>query len=267
MGLDFGPHADVVFDRAPLATVLTQIRFPAVLSLLAPAGLAGFQMGVREEYPTLLPTERSASVSIGVDKVGVEAAPPVWRLTDEGRKWTVGLAVDFVSLETSAYAGTDDFLARLTRVLKVLRRTIRPAESVRVGLRKVNEVQVPSARETQSLLGIVRAEMLGPLAVESFPAPISSSSAQLSFRDDFHTLAVRYGLSSPTEDVTNFVLDIDYYNEQPYTVDAADGLLGLLRYFSEGSTSFFHWALEDEYSSHWVPRTGTRRSPSRDDVN
>lgn len=253
MALDFGPHDDVVFALAPLKTVLCQVKFPPVLALLAPAGVAGFQAAVRDEYPTLLPLERVANVSISPETFGVSPAPPVWRFTHADRQWTVGLSTDFISIETSAYIGIDDFLARLARVLRALRRTIRPAESTRIGLRKVNAVKVPDPTDTVSLLGIIRPEILGLLAVPKFPAPIAHYSSELIFQDDFSGLAVRSALQSREEGL-HFVLDLDYFTEQPHAVDADEGSLGLLRHFSDGATNFFHWAVEEDYKATLQPR-------------
>ncbi len=253
MALDFGPHADVVFKRAPLRTVLCQVKFPPVLSLLTPAGVAGFQAAVRDEYPTLLPLERTASVSLSPESFGVSPAPPVWRFTNADRKWTVGLSSEFISLETSSYAGIDGFLDRLGMVLAALRRTVRPAESTRVGLRKVNAIPAPDPRDTYSLLGIVRPELLGLLAVPVFPAPIAHYLSHLVFKDDFSGLAVRCALNSPDEVTTHLMLDLDYFTEQPYTVAAEDALLGLLRHFSDGTTNFFHWAVTDDYKESLGP--------------
>lgn len=254
MPLDFGPHPDVVYDHAPLVTVLTQIRFPPVLSLLSQAGVTGFQAALRRDYPTLLPAERTANVAMSSTAVDVEASAPVWRLTNKQRDWTVGLAVDFVSLETRSYAGTDDFLHRFSQVLKALRATIRPAESIRIGLRKVNAIRSPDNSDSRSLLGRVRPEMLGPLAVEHFPAPISGAFSQLVFEDGINMLVIRYGANKPADDRLEFIIDSDYSTDQPHSIDADEAMLALLRHFSAGSTSFFHWALDDEYKKTLGPR-------------
>lgn len=254
MPLDFGPHPDVVYDHAPLMTVLTQIRFPPVLSLLSRAGVTGFQAAMRGKYPTLLPPERTANVAVTETAVGVEASAPVWRLTTDEGDWTVGLAVDFVSMETRSYAGIDEFLARLAEVLRALRATVRPADSLRIGLRKVNAIGAPDSVDTRSLVGMVRKEMLGVLAVERFPAPIGGAFSQLVFKDDLNQLVIRYGANKPTDEELQFIIDADYFTDQPFTVDGDESILGLIRHFSVGTTSFFHWALEDGYLETLGPR-------------
>jgi len=254
VALDFGVHQDVVFGDAPLVSVLCQVRFPPVLSLLSIAGVTGFQTGLRSEYPEFLPPERNASVEFGPENVGVKTSAPTWRLATEDKQWVVGIAADFVSLQTPAYTDIDDFLRRLAKVLQVLRRTVRPADSVRIGLRKVNLIPMPRASDTASLVGVVRSEMLGPLAVNRFPAPIAGCFSQLHFVDDDCMLVVNYGLGKSDDSDVGFVLDLDYFTERPQRVEDGPDLLNLIRHFSEGMTSFFHWALEDDFKQSLTPR-------------
>lgn len=257
MALQFCKHEDVVFDHAPLVRVLCQIRFPPVLSLLTVAGVTGFQAGIREHYPTLLPAEPNAFIQVSRDQVGVETQPPVWRFVDQERQWTVGLAANFVSLETPTYTHIDEFLERFQHVLSVLHRTIRPATSLRIGMRKVNIIEV-HGRDSSSLTGAVRRELLGPISVEGFPALISGYFSQLVFEEEYNQLVVRHGLAAEDEDSDQeslrFVIDLDYFTERPYDVDGTDSLVDLLRHFSDGMTSFFHWSVEDDYKTNLGPR-------------
>lgn len=254
MGLNFVEHQDVVFDRPPLVTVLCQIKFPPVLSLMTTAGVAGFQAGLREQYDTMLPVERQAKLDVGAGNVGIETIPPVFRFRDTTENWRVGVSAEFVSLETFAYTGIDAFLERLQRILKVLRLTVRPADSVRVGLRKINLIALPDEAQTTSLLGIVRRELLGPLAVEEFPAPLSACQGHLEYTDGSNVLAVRYGMGSAGEKGSGFILDLDHYTNRPYRLDDNDDLIGLMKYLSDGITSFFHWSIEDGYRLSLGPR-------------
>lgn len=257
VALDFGAHPDVVFGRAPLLNVLCQVKFTPILSLLTQAGVTGFQEALRHRYPKFLEPTQQASVAMGPNGVGVQTAPPVWRLSDNEGRWTVGLAADFVSLETEEYSHIDDFAERFGQILGVVDRVIRPSESVRIGLRKVNAFELPVHRRTESLRGVVRAEMLGPLAVEAFPVPITTFASQLAFTEyEFNRLVVRYGLQpvSPDEDGLRYVLDIDYFTEEPYQIDGRDEFLGLIKHFSAGITNFFHWAIEPDYLDTLEPR-------------
>jgi uncharacterized protein (TIGR04255 family) len=236
------------------------VRFPPILSLMTIAGVAGFQAGLRDEYPTMLPATRQASVDIGPEGMGAQASAPVWKFADESKQWTVGLATDFVSLETPSYSDIGEFLRRFRHILAVIRRALRPAESLRIGLRKVNLVEVPGA-DTTPLSTMIRPEMLGVLGAEWFPTPLAGSFTQTTFQDDENALVVRYGLTDTEgREVTKYVLDMDYFTERPYQVGGDDSLTDLLRYFSDGMTSFFHWALLDSYKERLRPHPRRRDS-------
>lgn len=260
MGLSFGDHADVVFKRAPLVSVLCQVTFPPVLSLMTAVGIAGFQTAIRQAYPTLLPAEQATDIALGPQSVGIKQGAPVWKMVDDSRAWTVGISANFVSLETPSYTSIDEFLERMDFVLRALHRTIRPAESTRVGLRKVNMIDAEEYESTvDRLSAIVKPELLGPLSVETFPAQISGSFAQLEFSENYNQLIVRYGLGT-SNDRDGFVLDLDYFTQQPYGVDGGEALIELLRYFSEGITSFFHWAITDSYKARLDPLPRAKES-------
>lgn len=254
MGLNFGKHSDVVFGHAPLVSVLCQIKFSPVLSLMTPVGIAGFQTAIRSQYPTLLPPEQTTDIALGPQSVGIQQSAPLWKMVDPEKKWAVGISADFVSLETPSYSSISEFLERLNFVLRALHRTIRPSDSLRVGLRKVNAIKSGEyGNSTENLSEVIRPELLGPLSVKGFPADISGSFSQLQFVDGYNQLVIRYGLGS-SDGEEGFVLDLDYYTEQPYAVDGDAGLRELLLHFSEGMTSFFHWAVEDSYKSRLDPR-------------
>jgi uncharacterized protein (TIGR04255 family) len=257
VALEFCAHEDVVFDDAPLVMVLTQVRFPPILSLMAAAGVAGFQAGIRDEYPVMLPPTRQASVQIGPEAMGAQASAPVWKFADDSKQWTVGIATDFVSLETPKYSEIDEFILRFQRILEVARRTLRPAESLRIGFRKVNMFQVDGP-DTMPLTKMIRAELLGVLSVAQFPAPLAGSFTETRFQDNENALVVRHGLADTEgKPVTKFVLDMDYFTERPYQVGGDESMTDLLRYFSDGMTSFFHWALVDSYKQELHPRART----------
>lgn len=254
MALEFGQHGDVVYERAPLTFVLCQVKFSPIMSLGSPAGIAGFQTAIRGEYPILLPPEQSASVQVG-PVTSMSISPPVWKLTDEESTWTVGIAVDFVSLETPHYSSIDDFLARFDRVLTALHRTLRPSPSIRVGMRKVNLIQAPIDNDVASFAAAIRPEILGPLAVTTWPTEVVGSASQLHFSDgDDAGLIARWGLGRDDAGTLGFVLDLDYFTERPFQVDGGDALTTTLRHFSDGMTSFFEWAIVDEYKLSFQPR-------------
>ena len=134
MALTFSKHEDVVFSRAPLLSVLCQIRFKPVLSLLSDVGVSGFQEALRFRYP-ILEREQNTNVAVSPQQsgpqVGIQQHAPVWRLTGgETNKYRVSIGTDFVSLDTSQYQDFGEF-ERLMFVLNALDRTIHPGEATR----------------------------------------------------------------------------------------------------------------------------------------
>lgn len=254
VALNFGDHPDVRFEHAPLASVLCQLQFAPILSLLSDAGVAGFQEAVRPEYPSLKP-ERNARVNFGPNQVGVQQSAPVWRFFSQDEHWRLGLAADFVSLETDAYVTIEDFLGRLSSALEVLERTIRTGDFIRIGLRKINSIERPVERFSD-WARYINPSLLGAVGDTTIPDEILFALSDLRFKDDDNTMAVRHGLFPDKADT--YLIDIDYFTERPYGASVDSGVTELLHYFSKGMTSFFHWATTDHLKSELapVPRSG-----------
>lgn len=253
MALNFGQHPDVVYEKAPLATVMCQVKFSPILSLAVAEGVAGFQQALRKDYPNFPAPQQSASVQVGPIS-SVNVSPPVWRLLDADSNWTVGVAVDFVSLETPRYTSIEDFLERLDRVLNVIARTIQPSLSGRVGLRKVNIIEAPVEQDPSSFSGVIRPEFLGPLGLDNWPVPIAGAASQLHFNESDDTgLVVRSGIGRDDAGKLGFVLDMDYFTDRPFEVQGGGDLTESLRQFSDSMTSFFHWAVMPDYLNTLSP--------------
>ena len=251
VALTFGQHADVVYEHAPLTSVICQIKFSPILSLTSEVGVAGFQEAIRREYPDLKP-ESSTNVAMGPRSVGVQQQPPVWRFRTSDQNWAVGVAVDFVSLEVAQYSDFTEFLSRMMFVIAALELTLHPSPSTRIGLRKVNELQHPDVKHPSDWARQLRPELLGLLAAVGMPAPIDFALSDIRFTDDTNLLAVRHGLHP--ERTNTYLLDLDYFTDRPFEIADGEDLPALLRYFSNGMTSFFHWALAPELLNTFGPK-------------
>lgn len=243
MALDFGDHPNVVFKAAPLRSVLCQVRFPAVLSLMDEAGVAGFQEALRLRYPEfhkeLMSGLRFASLS---PPAAVQSAP-VWRMRDEAG-WQVSLAVDFVSLDTSLYTYSEDFCERLAFILDALNRTVHPAASTRLGVRKVNALSHSRVHSLRDWTDLLDPTLVG-LAGEDLPGEIRNDRAQLEIADDDEgTLVIRHGMDA-IEDA-HYVIDVDYWNEKRLDIGASSAIMQYVENYSAAITGFFHHCLSRE---------------------
>jgi uncharacterized protein (TIGR04255 family) len=295
VALKFIEHPDVVFRKAPLVTVLSQIRFEPVLSLMSEVGIAGFQEGLRHVYPHLR-CEQSGQIEIGgessgINRIGIKQAAPIWRMTDDQNSWRVSLAVDFVAVEAPRYRDFDEFLNRLMLVLDVLDRTVNVGDSTRIGLRKINLLD-PPAISSRGWLEFLRPELLA-IAGAPIPGLLAQSMSELLLQDGLAQLLVRYGFISkeaadvladsadltkgtgpqvmnvpvsdpsglnriPTEAATQFVIDLDYSTIAPYPARGGDDMAEVLKEFSDGMTSFFHWAITPTYYEWLEPEPRMR---------
>lgn len=255
--IQFPSSHDVVYDRAPLLVVLCQVRFPPVYSLLGDTGVAGFQEAIRARYPL---ADKSSNVEVAMSPGHLSATEraPVWRFADEAQQWIVSIATDFVALETPAYTHFDDFCERFEQVLDVLDRTVHPAPSVRVGLRKVNDVQMVAFGPARPWSALLKTSLLGLVGAGEVPVVPQTSLTEVTYVDEHDDrMVIRHGVLPSSQDA--YRIDIDYATERPYRVAADSGLADVVRAFSRSETDFFNWCLLPEL----VETLGPRPRPNR----
>lgn len=251
MALVFPASADQVFKHAPLVTVLTQVRFPPILALLAEPGAAGFQEAIRELYPSMSKVEE-AGVMLGPTTVQTQRQAPVWQFTDSDKQWVVSLSVDFIAFETPAYTHADDFLTRFDRILDALDRTVHPAQSVRVGFRKVNQLIAPHHHDARQWQHLLNPKLLGLMSDEGLPGEVRFLFSDLRLADENgDELAVRHGVMDGTP--TKYRIDLDYFTERPFEVQAGSHLTALLRSYALSETQFFVWSLGEDLYANFGP--------------
>jgi uncharacterized protein (TIGR04255 family) len=248
-------------DRPPASlTVVCQVRFPPILSLLEEAGVAGFQEALRRSYPV---TAVDHQVAFAVDAAQRQAPQikqqaPVWRLQTEDERWTVSTAVDFIALETPHYPEWGEFRERLQFLLAAADRTLAPARSVRIGLRKINVMRHPEVARPRDWGKFLRSEVL-PLGGSELPGVIRSCITELNLNDDRDgTLTIRLG--PDPEDLAKYRVDLDYWTERKFRVMPDEMLMNQLEAYSKSMTSFFHWSLRPEMYKHLDPRPRPDRS-------
>jgi uncharacterized protein (TIGR04255 family) len=293
MALKFVEHDDVVFRRAPLLSVLCQIKFDPVLSLLSDVGVAGFQESIRHLYPRLHVEqlerlEVSGSPAIPQRRFGLSQSAPIWRHIDEELRWRVSVAADFIAIETPSYRDFEEFSDRLMFVLNAIERTVHPGDSTRIGLRKINVLSHPEISTAADWRRFLRPELIGIIGTEH-PGQLMLGLSDVRFGEGLSELVVRHGgvpddfveqlrrslVVSPVDAVPaaseadatrshirepahDYLLDLDYSTIAPYPVRDGDDLAEVLQEFSDGITSFFHWAVLPPYRE-WLepePRHG-----------
>lgn len=250
MTLKFTEHPDVVFTNDPLLLVLTQIRFQPIYSLVTDAAIVGFQELLRSHYP-VLEKELTADIQLGTE-AKISQQVPVWRFSDQREwEWRVSLAVDFVSLETREYGDFSDFSRRLSQVLAALEQALHPSTSTRIGLRKVNELKHDSVEKSSDWSSFIRTELLGIAALPDLPVAPTLYFSNIHFAVEDSVLAVRHGISP--DDPLAYRLDLDHFTERTCEISPSSALVPLLQDFSNSMTSFFHWALDEDFKKQMRP--------------
>ncbi len=132
----------VRYDRAQLAEVICQFRFPAILSIGAREPV-DFQEAVRSMFPRYAAKEEQPGPKItglGTPGAKLEAQKPIVNhnfITADGH-WKMNLTSNFISLSTVAYSGWEDFGQHFDLPLAQFIRIYQPAFFERIGLRYVN---------------------------------------------------------------------------------------------------------------------------------
>jgi uncharacterized protein (TIGR04255 family) len=248
------PVATIPLDAPPLASVLVQVRFSPVLEV-SEEHLAGrVQKALREEYPFVRgETELAITLSPGADSPPVPIPTRLWRFLSADDTWRVTLASGFVSLETQAYAGHEDFFARLLRVLAAVEEIVSPPAAERVGVRYTQRLTQPD--DLSRLAEFVRPEVLGASAVRDGNDSFSLCLTQANTRFDDVSLSARWGLLAPNAGIDavippleqpNWLMDIDVYDERRETFAPAV-LADRALAHSRRQYQFFRWAVEPAF--------------------
>ena len=252
----FGPPVDEVpLRNSPLASVIAQVRFPAVISIQGDPGfVAPFQEVLRKDYP-ILRQERQLQVLIGPTGGFPQDAGTILRFEQQDPDgWQVTLAPTFVSLSAKRYTSRSDFLGRLAVVLHALESWLSPKVCDRIGVRYIDRV---SGKNLEQLANLVKPELLGVGAaqIDAGAEVVHTLADTLFHLDDSSELRSRWGILPPgaTYDPgveptgeSSWVLDLDHYTAKPEDFDLA-AINGRVATFCDRIYRFFIWSVTDDF--------------------
>ena len=246
---------EIPLPAAPLVTVLSQVRFPEIISIRQKSFIAGFQELVREDYPLIRDEQVKA---IEFDEHGAKVAvsdESVWRFIDERGTWRLTLTPSFFSLETRKYISRADFTDRLGKIIESAGKTLKPTHVTRIGMRYVDRVPL---KGDATLDGMLRPEMLG-LAGSSIREGIDHAISEVMCKVKEGQMLARWGLlpgrgthdpeiMPPASDPSWF-LDIDTFaNYQNSPVRYESGMIrSTALALATRSYSFFRWAVTRQF--------------------
>lgn len=215
MSLKFPEKPEVPLANPPLAEVICQVRYPAILRI-AKEQPTEFQERIRQRFPEY-GVEQPFKLSIpGAGAVGepsAELPPRLLRFTSEDGHTTATLAVDFFALSTTRYQHWSIFVDDLAAVSKAVKAIYHPAYASRIGLRYVNRLShtTTGLDNMQDILELIRPELTAVLRSDAWSNPEEWTS-QLVLPDRNGKLALRFVFNSK-EAEPFFQLDLDYFEQ------------------------------------------------------
>lgn len=243
----------VIYERNPLAEVICQVRFPAILKIATELP-AEFQERIRSEYPIFREKQPEIEDGQGLPPAFLQAiikrSKPELSgydfLSTDGL-WTVGLTRDFLALSTTRYVSWEDFFAHLQQPLKALLDIYHPAFFTRVGLRYKDLIQ----RSDLGMLETSWERLLNPaiggmLTVPELGGLIEGTQGQVFMRlPDFNSYVRINHLVVRAEEKQEdcFVIDNDFHTQERTRVQDVDRTLA---YFNKQSGRLFRWCISEE---------------------
>lgn len=236
--------SEPVLRNSPLTTVVCELRFqpleaePQIVPLadrLQPLGLTSYTL------------EEGLQLQMGPGQIQPQSVQRHRFATSDG---IASLALDrgTFSYETSAYPGIDDFLVTFSELAGALGEVLGIAARTRIGLRYVNEIELPSA-EREAVQASVAEGLLPPWG-EPHLEELSVSMHELRFKQDGGEIAVRHGLQRQPSPV--YLLDFDHYEQRLLAFDGT-AETERLREFNSRIYQIFRWSITEESYQRFDP--------------
>ncbi|HEY7829687.1 MAG TPA: TIGR04255 family protein [Solirubrobacteraceae bacterium] len=226
--------------------MLGQIRFPPVLRIADLASLGPLQDAIRAEFPTFA-QEQQMSFTVGPDGPQSASSSRAYRFSTSDASWSVLLTPDVLTLEADvgeSYTSYDEFVKRFRLVWGATLDHFAPSQVVRQGLRYVDHLE--GDRSPAEWAKLVNKDLLGPLA-GVFGQSVAQSVSELRFRREDGVLVFKHGMLPLGPDAKmGYLLDFDYFNEQPHDDVSVDSVAERFDSFHELIYNFFRWCVTKE---------------------
>lgn len=218
------------------------MRFAPVFAIERRAEVAAFQALLGERYVARQPTSsRSPAAGLGpTPQAPGGESETIWRFEHPEGDWAVSLSSTSLALEAVRYMDFDDFAAELSRIVQGLHEAFEPRHEVRLGLRYVNRIE--DERLAKRGIGFFLHEELASPVGGELGSDLIGSLAELRFREQDGTLAIRHGLVEPT----HYLLDFDRFGagEREF---APASVVERTRSFHALIERLFAWSLSPRY--------------------
>lgn len=252
MELDFGLPRQPLLRRAPLTLTVCQLRFPLVLGF-SDELVRPLQVRLADEFPDV-ETQDLQQVQFGPDGITVTGQHQrLYRFRTHEKDWVVSVGANSLALETTAYRGFHDFIGRWARVAQAAVEALDLRHQERLGLRYVNELQAPADATRDDLLGLVKAELVGPVGAHERAQQLLKAWQELRFVQDDGICTMQHGYAKRAENGWTYVLDFDYYDEHGKAIELESQMRALAQ-FNHRTYELFQWAVNDQLFESFEPQ-------------
>ena len=262
--MPFPESPRVLYTNNPLAEVICQIRFPAILRI-GSGDVADFQDRIREGYPLYqlqepafdlpsVPKELAAFVEQMMPK------PPGPRthkfLTKDSGRF-ISLSQDFLALSESNYTEWKLFQEEVGKAEKALREVYKPAFYSRLGLRYRDVISPDSlglgeVKWSDLLSQPIIAELGDPLVANTIKQIRTRCVIELSEIPGGRVI-LTHGLFKETETAPQcYLIDADFAIEN---VEVLDETFNILDKFNRLAGRLFRWAITEKLHDAMGPKS------------
>jgi len=242
----FPETPSVRLARTPLKSMLCQAKFPLRSEFATAEAPSKVQEMLAGKLPRLL-QEPQATLLLGPTGIQTQSST-VWRLTTFDQTWSVLLAQDAVTIETTAYVDWPDFRARFIEAVEAVAKVVPISARERIGLRYVNEVR---AGVNPNWAEFINSDLLGWAGNPKLTHDLAHHIAEARYAVDEYLVIFRYGQVRPAIPSTDaappfYLLDIDCSDNRaaPFELDST---VETLDRFNEAIWRLFRWTLADPY--------------------
>lgn len=251
----------VQFGKAPLRLVIGQMRFTIMPGFEQKSFIAGFQKAVRSEYPR---ASREPTVTYQLSLTGLSPSPgeTLWRFSSRDNKWAVVVGESAITLEARGYTSMRGFRNRFRFLLETATKTLEIGDRLRLGLRYINEIRYPHAKNFAEWQTLLNPEFVGFEAADLLDGRVDHTLQEVQVVRTDGIISIRHGLLNgaivmplPPEQLISgqfYLIDLDYYDNTECDLDISKTLQQLQNY-NDLMYRFFRWILSEKLYDYLEP--------------
>lgn len=248
----FPETSRVVYRTNPLIEVVTQLRFPRIMTIAVDIP-ARFQEEIRKTFP-VAQVQRTIGFALAPSSVSMaEQAKLSYEFLTLDKKFKLTLCDEFVSLTTSSYRRWEEFHSYLRVGVEAFLKVYEPAYFERVGLRYVDLIDRARLNLVeQPWSDLVRPQLLGVLGDREVDANTVTGAAT-NFVRIVDGVCCSMSCGYPNEAIVSeearksfgernlMVIDTDFFNVSEMV--RADDALRLVAAYNKQVRNAFRWAI------------------------